>query len=627
MLFSSPLAQASLLGLLCTVSAQPTPYEVQTPPLDTDWTYEVGTDPWPEHPRPQLRRDAWQSLNGIWTFQAASGSGDVESPPAGPLEREVMIPSCIESALSGLQILDVRYMWFSTSFEVPSGWDGESVLLNFEAVDYEATVFVNGVEVGTNVGGYHRFTIDVTENVVFDGPNELLVFVWDPTDSETIPVGKQVLNPSHIFYRSCSGIWQSVWLESTPADHITQLDLAAGMDGTVTVTVHSSAQEEGQVEVSVIGQDGTVIGTGSGTADSEFEFTVEGVELWSPSSPTLYNLTVTLGDDEVFSYTGFRTISVGEVEGATRPLLNGEFVFLFGPLDQGYWPDGLHLPPNREAMVYDLEVLKDFGFNMLRKHIKVEPDLFYQACDQMGLLVMQDMPSLPAGGPAPNEAEQAEFQRQLEIMINEHKSYPSIVAWVIYNEGWGQLRNAPYPEEELTAVVRDIDPSRLINSVSGWHDHGFGDFSDNHHYANPQCGSPFYSRSSSPYDPERIGFQGEFGGIGHNVSIENLWNVRQAINQIDQTYELNADLESYNYRAGILFMELREQVERYACSGGVWTQTSDVEGEVNGLLTYDRRLIRPNVEQWQADIQALYDAAEGRGGIGYCVRKPAQGRR
>ncbi|KFG83780.1 putative Beta-galactosidase [Metarhizium anisopliae] len=233
----------------------------------------------------------------------------------------------------------------------------------------------------------------------------------------------------------------------------------------------------------------------------------------------------------------------------------------------------------------------------------------------MGLLVIQDMPSLPAdGNRPPNPAQQAEFQRQLEVLVQEHKSYPSLVVWVIYNEGWGQLRGPPYPEERLTDVVRRLDPSRLVDAVTGWHDHGFGDFSDNHHYANPQCGTPFYSILSSPYDPRRIGFQGEFGGIGHNVSIEHLWNVQQAIDTINQTYEVSADLEAYNYRAGVIFRELTEQVERYACSGGVWTQTTDVEGEVNGLYTYDRRVLRANVSQWQADIRGLYDAAHGRGG-------------
>ncbi|KJK78337.1 hypothetical protein H634G_06510, partial [Metarhizium anisopliae BRIP 53293] len=326
-------------------------------------------------------------------------------------------------------------------------------------------------------------------------------------------------------------------------------------------------QQGVEVTIAVVDGDGRTVGQASGPSDAEFAFRVASPQLWSPASPTLYNLTLTLGDDRVHSYTGFRTVSAGLVDGVQRPLLNGEFVFLFGTLDQGFWPDGLYTPPSREAMVYDLRMLKRLGFNMVRKHIKVEPDLFYRACDEMGLLVIQDMPSLPAdGNRPPNPAQQAEFQRQLEVLVQEHKSYPSLVVW------------------------------------------------DNHHYANPQCGTPFYSILSSPYDPRRIGFQGEFGGIGHNVSIEHLWNVQQAIDTINQTYEVSADLEAYNYRAGVIFRELTEQVERYACSGGVWTQTTDVEGEVNGLYTYDRRVLRANVSQWQADIRGLYDAAHGRGG-------------
>ncbi|KAK5998715.1 Putative beta-glucuronidase-like protein [Cladobotryum mycophilum] len=594
------LALGAMIGTATAQGAGPVPYKVQKPPLDTDWTYKVGTNPWPEHPRPQLRRDVWQSLNGLWTWSRAAPGAGAGSPPAGPLEREVLVPSCVESGLSGLQELNVTDMWFARSFEAPKGWDGKNVLLNFEAVDYQATVFVNGQQAGTHTGGISGLPA---------------VFVHDPTDIDMIPIGKQTRNPSHIFYRSCSGIWQSVWLESAPSDHITQLDVAAGMDGTVTVTAHSSGNGGAPVEVSIIGHSGRKIASGKGSSDQEFKFKVQKPDLWSPNSPTLYNLTVSMGDDEVSSYTGFRTISKGLVNGIQRPLLNGEFVFMFGPLDQGFWPDGLYTPPNREAMVYDLKVLKKLGFNMIRKHIKVEPDLFYQACDQMGLLVIQDMPSMTNDGSRPpNPEQQAEFQRQLEILINEHKSYTSIVTWVIYNEGWAQLRNPPYPEGPLTDIVRKIDPSRLIDSVTGWFDHGFGDFSDNHHYANPQCGTPFYSLLSSPYDPKRIGFQGEFGGLGHNVSIEHLWNVQHAIDEINQTYELNADLETYNYRAGVLFREFREQIERYACSGGVYTQTTDVEGEVNGLLTYDRRILRPDVRQWQKDIQSFYNAAAERGG-------------
>ncbi|KAH7253304.1 glycoside hydrolase superfamily [Fusarium solani] len=623
-LFASFMRLVSLLLLASMASAQ-TKYKVQKPPLDTDWTYKVGTNPWPEYPRPQLRRDAWKSLNGIWTWKAANGKKDVENlPKAGALEREVLVPSCIESALSGLQILDVRDMWYERTFEVPEEWKDRKVLLNFESVDYKATVFVNGAKKTTHVGGYDRFTIDVTENIKFGASNELLVFVHDPTDSDVIPIGKQTLKPSHIFYRSCSGIWQQVWIEAVPGDHITHLDVAAGADGKVSVTVHTSQQAKGFFQFALTEADGSTKASHSGVTNQEFTFTVESPKLWWPDSPALYNFTVTLeSGDKVHSYTGFRTISKGKVDGVTRPLLNGEFVFQFGTLDQGFWPDGLYTPPNREAMIYDLQLLKKFGFNSIRKHIKVEPDLFYQACDQLGLMVIQDMPSLPASGDRkPDSKQQAEFKRQLEVVINQHKSYPSIVTWVIYNEGWGQQTVSPPPEKDLTQLVRQLDKTRLINSVSGWDDHGFGDYHDNHNYAEPQCGTPFYSQPKTPYDPERIGIAGEYGGIGHNVSLEHLWNVKEAIATIKDTYEINENLESYNYRASVLFRDIREQTQRFACSGAIYTQTTDVEGEVNGLVTYDRRFLRPQLEKWQDDIQSVYKAAASRGG-----RKVEKGKR
>lgn len=600
-----------------TPTPTPTPYAVQKPPLDTDWTYNVGTNPWPEYPRPQLvRHDGWKSLNGLWTWRAASGTRDLVAPPSGLLDREVLVPSCIESGLSGLQELDVQYMWYATNFRVPGGWEGRGkTLLNFEAVDYETRVFINGVEVAHNIGGYFRFTVDVTERVLFDQDNLLTLFVHDPTNREgfLVPAGKQVINPSHIFYRSCSGVWQSVWLEHASNDYITALDVAADMDGKVNITVHSAGRANASVTVSVTEAGGAEVASHSGVANQPFTFNVASPRLWWPDTPNLYNLTVKLGNDSVTSYTGFRTVSRGVVQGVQRPLINGEFLFHFGTLDQGFWPDGLHTPPSYEAMVFDLKLLKRLGFNMVRKHIKIEPDLFYRACDEIGLMVYQDMPSFPVDRPQATEDQQAEFERQLALMITEHRSYPSIVTWIIYNEGWGQINNPP-AEGPLTDMVRDLDPTRLVNSVTGWTDHGFGDYSDNHKYASPQCGTPFYSRPSSPHDPSRIGFQGEFGGVGLNTTIEHLWNVKQAIDQIDQTYEINKDKDSYNYRSHQLLTELRDQTERFECSGAVWTQTTDVEGEVNGLITYDRREMHADEEQWRADIQALYAAAAGRGG-------------
>ncbi|KAL2128357.1 hypothetical protein VTI74DRAFT_9285 [Chaetomium olivicolor] len=594
-----------------------TPYQLRPPPLDTPWTSKVGTNPWPQYPRPQLRRDAWQSLNGIWTYQPAQGAGDAANPPALPLGQEVLIPSCIESGISGIMSLGVTHMWFGTKFTVPPRWAKDRrVLLNFEAVDYEATVYVNGAKVGFNRGGYSRFSLDVTDHLR-QGNNELHVFVFDPTDDQSIPQGKQTKRLSHIFYTPCTGIWQTVWLESVPQNYIKSLDISADMNGQVAVTVHSHNKQSTPVEVRIEGKQegqlgGEITAKHQHVSDRTFTFNVHSPKLWSPDSPHLYDITVKMGDDEVKSYTGFRTFSSGAVNGIRRPLLNGKFEFLFGPLDQGYWPDGLYTPPTLEAMVYDLEVIKQLGMNMVRKHIKIEPDLFYEACDRLGLLVIQDMPSMRVYTNArPTDAEQKEFERQLEIMINEHKSYPSIITWVIYNEGWGQITDY-HPEFAITDRIRELDPTRLVDSVTGWFDHGAGDYHDNHHYADPQCGTPFFSLPNTLYDASRIGFQGEFGGIGHRPADANLWPVEAAVRTINETYEIHADLESYHYRAHVLLDLLRQQVERYACSGAVYTQTSDVEGEVNGLVTYDRRVVRVDKEQWRRDIRALFEAARKR---------------
>ncbi|KAK6840492.1 CAZyme family GH2 [Apiospora arundinis] len=607
-----------VFGVLAVVS-QVLGYKVQTPPLDTEWTYKVGENPWPEHPRPLLHRPQWQNLNGIWKYRRAAAAEGGIAPLNESFSNaaDVLVPSCLESGLSGVQDINVTHAWLMRDFTVPRDWSskGRRIMLNFEAVDYEATVYVNGRKAGFHRGGYWHFNFDVTDLVKTNGTNKLHVFVFDPTDSMgyNIPMGKQRTDPSHIFYRSCTGIWQTVWMESVPQNYIQKLDISADMNGKVKMQVATSGGND-KLSIEVIGAEGVSIKSHEASGNAPIEFVVDSPKLWSPAEPNLYNLSIKLGDDEVTSYTGFRTVSQGEVNGIKRPLINGKFFFHFGTLDQGYWPDGLHTPPSREAMVYDLEVLKSLGLNMVRKHIKVEPALFYQACDQMGLLVIQDMPAMVDGDRKPDAAQQAEFERQYEIMIDQHKSYPSIYTWVIYNEGWGQITKGYYPEFDLTTRTKQWDPTRLVDSTSGWNDHGAGDFHDNHHYANPQCGSPFYSILSTPHDPSRIAIQGEFGGIGHNVSAENLWKVQDAINTINQTYEIDTDLEAYNYRGHILLTELKEQIERYACSGAVWTQTTDVEGEVNGFLTYDRRILRLKVDQWKADIQALYDAAQGRTG-------------
>ncbi|KAL1840825.1 hypothetical protein VTJ49DRAFT_7724 [Mycothermus thermophilus] len=595
-----------LSALLPPCAAAPEPYKVLEPPLDTPWTSRAGNTPWAAtYPRPQLRRDLWQSLDGIWTFQPTEEI-DNQAPPALPLEKEVLVPSCIESGLSGIQVMGVTNMWFGTKFSVPPLWtNNRRVLLHFEAVDYEATVYVNGDEVGSNRGGYTRFSMDITESITHSEFNEIHVYVFDPTDNLSIPQGKQTKRLSHIFYTPCTGIWQSVWLESVPENYIWGLDLTADMTGNVTVTVHTNKQQSTPLEINIVDTaTGKYVAAEQLVSDKTFSFTVDSPKLWTPDSPSLYNVTIKMGDDEVASYTAFRTISSGMVDGVLRPLLNGEFVFYFGPLDQGYWPDGIYTPPTPSAMAHDLELIKRLGMNMVRKHIKVEPEVFYEACDRMGLLVIQDMPSMRVfDNRRPTDDEQAEFGRQLEVMVRQLRNHPSIAVWVIYNEGWGQITDY-HPEFELTERVKRLDPTRLVDAVTGWHDHGAGDFHDNHHYAEPQCSTPWYSQPNTAYDANRIALQGEFGGIGLRPDDDNLWPLRPAIDTINETYEIHAGIESYHYRARTLLRLLREQVEMYACSGAVYTQTTDVEGEVNGLMTYDRRVVRIDEEAWREDVKA-----------------------
>lgn len=394
----------------------------------------------------------------------------------------------------------------------------------------------------------------------------------------------------------------------------------------VVVTVHSSTNSSNAYDITIHELNSSdAKAKATGTSGSQFTFTVDSPELWTPDSPTLYNITIKMGSDTIESYTGFRTISRGVIDGVQRPLLNGKFVFPFGTLDQGYWPDGIYTPPSVEAMVYDLKVLKNVGYNMVRKHIKVEPALFYRACDEMGMLVIQDMPSLRPDLPAPQgcgsirlePGAQAEFDRQLALMVEQLKSHPSIIAWTIYNEEWGQSTSPPWPEFALTDLVRKIDPTRLVNAVSGWTDHTAGDFDDNHHYSTPQCGTPFWSNQGSgydsAYDPSRIGLQGEFGGIGTQLPENNFEHAWFKDLGRQTAYELTNGTVYWNYRCHDLLTQLREQIDLFACSGGVWTQTTDVEGEVNGMMTYDRKVVRMNETMWREDIRALYEAAEKRG--------------
>ncbi|MFF1357817.1 PA14 domain-containing protein [Streptomyces sp. NPDC058297] len=553
--------------------------------LRTKWADEVGPkNAHPEYPRPQLTRDAWQNLNGEWQFAAAK-SGD--KPPVGKqLGEKILVPYPVESQLSGIERHEDR-MWYRRTFTVPAGWkvgDGKRLQLNFGAVDWQSEVYVNGTKVAEHKGGYDKFSADVTDALKPGRTQELIVGVYDPTDAqggENPPVGKQRLDPSGIWYTPSSGIWQTVWMEPVAADHAADLkitpDVAAGK-----ATVEAKGVRDG-VPVTATAYDGKRrVATASGVTGAPLTLKIDKAHLWSPDDPFLYNLKVNVGKDSVGSYFGMRSISVEKVNGTPRTLLNGKPVFMMATLDQGFWPDGLHTAPTDEALAYDLKMHKQMGFNSVRKHIKVEPDRWFYWADKLGLMVWQDMPAMSA---APDAAARAEYEREMKTMIDQHSSHPSVVMWVTFNEGWGQ-----YDVGRIAEQAKAWDPTRLVNNMSGLNlgaDGGTGDIMDEHGYPSPAL---------PPHpDGKRALVSGEYGGLGLAVP-GHAWAVQQSYVDVDPAKYTD------DYLARLA------EVHKLACqgsNGAVYTQISDVEGELNGLLTYDRKIVKPDVKRVRAAQEAL----------------------
>jgi hypothetical protein len=573
--------------------------------IATRWAADVDpAHPLPDYPRPQMAREQWQNLNGTWQFAGAE-AGD--APPIGRhLAERIVVPYPVESRLSGIARHEDR-MWYRRTFTVPPSWrsGGQRVLLHLDAVDWEATVYVNGRQVGTHRGGYDRFTVDVTDVLTASGPQELVVGVVDPTDQGGQPLGKQRLNPSGIFYTPSSGIWQTVWMEPVSSAHIDRLDMTPDVaDRSLRLTVRGSGVTD-QVAV-VTARDGQrVVGGVSGPVGSELRVPVPDPKLWSPDRPFLYDLDVELRQpsgtgqplDVVHSYFGMRTIGVGKVGDRMRMLLNGKPTFEMGPLDQGFWPDGIYTAPTDDALRYDLDQTKAMGFNAVRKHVKVEPDRWYHWADRLGLLVWQDMPAMPTGR-APSEADRAQFEAELRRMVDQHLDHPAIVMWVPFNEGWGQ-----YDQARIADVVKGWDPSRLVDNMSGINccgavDGGNGDVMDFHIYPGP--GTP-----GAPSDT-RASVLGEYGGLGLPV-LGHTW----AGGGWGYAVEPDADAltDDYVQMSG----RLRQLQSCAGLSAAIYTQTTDVETELNGLMTYDRAVIKPHVAQVRDANQAVI-AASGQAG-------------
>ena len=544
----------------------------------------------PEYPRPIMERNDWKNLNGLWKY-AITKKGD---PTPTAYQGDILVPFAVESSLSGVgkMINEKEELWYQRTFDIPSAWRGKQILLHFGAVDWKAEVWVNDVKVGEHTGGFTPFYFDIT-SVLNKGNNDLVVKVWDPSDRGEQPRGKQIANPHGIWYTPVTGIWQTVWLEPVATQYITNLKTTPDIDNnSVKVEVAANTTSADKVEVKVF--DGkNLVAKGAALNGVPVELTMPAnAKLWSPDSPFLYNMEVTLykdgkAIDQVKSYTAMRKYSIRKGQnGITRLQLNNKDYFQFGPLDQGWWPDGLYTAPTDEALVYDLKKTKDFGYNMVRKHVKVEPARWYTHCDQLGLIVWQDMPN---GGPSPqwqarnyfngtevirSAASEANYRKEWKEIIDCLYSYPSIAVWVPFNEAWGQFKTP-----EIVAWTKEYDPSRLVNPASGGNHYTCGDILDLHHYPGPNM---------FLYDPRRATVLGEYGGIGLVVE-GNTW-VNDKKNWGYVKFNTSDEVTNEYIKYGKHLLELI----RKGFSAAVYTQTTDVEGEINGLMTYDRKVIKMN---------------------------------
>jgi beta-galactosidase/beta-glucuronidase len=557
-------------------------------PLKTRWAKDVSpANAHPEYPRPQMVRKDWLNLNGLWDF-AITGK-EASSATFGT---RILVPFPVESALSGVMrpVSENDRVWYRRSFEVPRKWRGRRLLLHFGAVDFEATVWVNGKEIGQHRGGYDAFSFDITDALNPAGINELIVSAWDPSDAGTQPRGKQVRRPNGIWYTSTSGIWQTVWLEPVNAAYITGLKITPDLDHSAVTVRPLTTKMLGICTLEVTVRDGSkVVYRATISPGGQITMPIKKARLWSPEDPHLYGVVVNLklghrSVDKVESYFGMRKISLGKNEkGFTRLLLNNKPYFQFGPLDQGFWPDGLYTAPTDEALRYDIQMTKKLGFNLARKHVKIEPDRWYYWCDKLGLLVWQDMPSGDEfiGGKDPDitrSPESAkEYEQELTALVQGRGNHPCIVMWVPYNEGWGQWNTAG-----VVQMIKDLDPTRLVDDASGWTDRGMGDVHDIHDYPGPAAPEP---------EANRAAVLGEFGGLGlpvrgHTWQSEKNWGYRSFTDAAALT---TAYLD--------LVAKLFPLIQEKGLSAAVYTQTTDVEIEVNGLMTYDREIVKMDLDK------------------------------
>jgi beta-galactosidase/beta-glucuronidase len=607
--FSIVLVSLLIAGI---IPAQKPGWKIAGDKIVTPWAEKVNpASPLPEYPRPQMVRNEWKNLNGLWDYSVTAFSA------AKPVtwQGKILVPFAIESALSGVK-RDVgkdSILWYRTSFALPTAMKGKNILLHFGAVDWESDIYINGVKAGTHQGGYDPFTLNITPYINKGVQQSVELRVWDPVDKGPQPRGKQVSRPNSIWYTSVTGIWQTVWLEAVPETHIASTRQTPDIDKqSVTVSTDIAKPQSGDI-VRISAWDGNIlVSEKETTAAVNTSLQIANPKLWSPDSPFLYDLKISVirkGKviDEVKSYFAMRKISLkADDKGVLRMLLNNKFVFQYGPLDQGWWPDGLYTAPTDEALAFDILKTKEMGFNMIRKHVKVEPARWYYHCDKAGMLVWQDMPSGDMGGHRWNdrpgmeggndktrtEASEKIYRTEWNSIIDNLYNSPCIIVWVPFNEAWGQFKTA-----EITNWTMKMDPSRLTNSASGGNFHDVGQILDLHNYPGPVMAKPeiFGSKQALAL--------GEYGGLGlpldgHTWLNKDNWGYRTFANAdtLFSTYK--------NYQRQMVPFIIR------GLSAAIYTQTTDVEIETNGLMTYDRKVIKIPADKLKEASRKLYDAAK-----------------
>ncbi|MES2428805.1 MAG: sugar-binding domain-containing protein [Bacteroidota bacterium] len=571
--------------------------------LPTQWTKPAmdATVTFPDYPRPQLQRTDWLCLNGSWDY---IGGKDIASAldPAKAIAfanktEKIRVPYCPESVLSGIQRKQEINMWYRRSLEIPTGWKNKQVIIHFDAVAHHATLFVNGHKVGSHAGSYDAFSFNITPYLT-SGKNTLVVAVLDLNDGR-VPSGKSGPRGDYTF---CSGIWQTVWIEPVNKSYIQNVRLLPDLaNNRLKIQVNT----EGAGKVTAVALDGSkVVSQAASTGGATFYLPINDPKLWSPDSPFLYDLKISLADnhgtvtDEVKSYFGMRDIKLGKIDGVNRPLINGKFILQLGLLDQGYWPDGVLTAPTEEALKSDIQFTKNAGFNLIRKHMKTEPQRFYYWADKLGLLVWQDMPAIWYQNEDTLKT-RTEFRKELKAVMDDHYNSPSIITWVPFNENWGA-----FDVKNITDWVKQYDPSRLVNGNSGFNnnpdyqkaygDPGNGDYVDTHIYVGPN--------GASKPDEKRAASLGEFGGVGLFVR-DHMWPVQNNAYAYEPTKERLTD------RYVFLLDEVEQLMKYKGLSVAIYTQTTDVEHEVNGLLTYDRAFEKMEINRVKAVNEAVIKAS------------------